>query len=292
MTTRSLSTIGLHTIEAIGDDSPFRSGRLKQLQDVEWVTAHWVDWYTTTRLHSRVDDLISGEYDYFYYANLDTPAHPELAPVYQRQETEDGSHDRRVMIRGQYRGTSARRDQIIAAAFDEFSSGGYESASLRSIAAKAGITHPGLFYHFPTKESLLTSVLREHEEAERREFFKTEPPLTAADFIRRITESFRGELGRPQLLRLRMHLTSEQHSGNDLAREFLARRYERVVGELAEQVRVLKANGAVSSSADDDDAASAIFALYDGLLMHSVSTPNAKAAEIFSDSLARILGKA
>lgn len=75
------STIGLYKTEAIREDSPFRSGPLKQLEDVEWVTTQWVDWYNTTRLHSRIDDLTPNEYEYLYYANLETPAHPELAPV-------------------------------------------------------------------------------------------------------------------------------------------------------------------------------------------------------------------
>lgn len=75
------STIGLYKTEAIRDDSPFRSGPLKQLEDVEWVTAQWIDWYNTTRLHSRIDDLTPDEYEYLYYANLETPAHTELAPV-------------------------------------------------------------------------------------------------------------------------------------------------------------------------------------------------------------------
>ncbi|WP_226351190.1 hypothetical protein [Pseudonocardia sp. ICBG601] len=35
------STIGLFKTEAVRDDSPFRTGPLRQLDDVEWVTAAW-----------------------------------------------------------------------------------------------------------------------------------------------------------------------------------------------------------------------------------------------------------
>jgi putative transposase len=39
------STIGLFKNEAIRDHSPFRVGPLRTLDDVEWVTMAWVDWY-------------------------------------------------------------------------------------------------------------------------------------------------------------------------------------------------------------------------------------------------------
>ena len=60
--------------------------------------------------------------------------------------------------RGSYRGTEEKRARIVAAAFAEFSSGGYESASLRSIAAAAEMSHPGLLHHFPTKNDLVVAV--------------------------------------------------------------------------------------------------------------------------------------
>lgn len=48
------STIGLFKNEAIRDDSPFRTGPLRRLEHVEWVTMAWVDWYSQHRLHSRL----------------------------------------------------------------------------------------------------------------------------------------------------------------------------------------------------------------------------------------------
>lgn len=199
--------------------------------------------------------------------------------------------DRRIMGRGEYRGTTERRSQIIAAAFDEFAAGGYESASLRSIANKAGITHPGLLYHFKTKEILLVAVLREHEEEERRQFFKIDAPHTTEELVRRLTEAFAGERGRPQLLRLRMHMATEQLSGNTMAREFMELRYNRIITELVKQVKLLKDGGAIAPTMDDNGTATLIFALYDGLLMHSLSTPSAPVEESFRESLSLILAR-
>lgn len=75
------STIGLFKNEAIRDDSPFRSGPLRAVEDVEWVTAEWVDWYNARRLHSTLGDIPPDEFEAVYYAGLETPSHPVLAPA-------------------------------------------------------------------------------------------------------------------------------------------------------------------------------------------------------------------
>jgi len=63
------------------DDSPFRTGPLRQLEDVEWVTAEWVDWYNARRLHSTLGDVPPDEFEAAYYAGLETPHQPVLAPA-------------------------------------------------------------------------------------------------------------------------------------------------------------------------------------------------------------------
>ncbi|MDQ1576856.1 MAG: putative transposase [Microbacteriaceae bacterium] len=75
------STIGLFKNEAIRDDSPFRAGPLRTLDDVEWVTIAWVDWYNTRRLHSTLGDVPPEEFEASYYADLNTPSQPEMAPA-------------------------------------------------------------------------------------------------------------------------------------------------------------------------------------------------------------------
>lgn len=74
-------TIGLFKHEAIRDDSLFRNGPLRLLADVEWVTLAWVDWYNQRRLHSTLGNVPPEEFETAYYADLETPAHPALAPA-------------------------------------------------------------------------------------------------------------------------------------------------------------------------------------------------------------------
>ena len=75
------SAIGLFKAEAISAGSPFRSGPLRTLDDVEYATMEWVDWYNSRRLHSTLGDVPPDEFEASYYADLNTPSQPEMAPV-------------------------------------------------------------------------------------------------------------------------------------------------------------------------------------------------------------------
>ena len=70
------STIGLFKNEAIRDGSPFRIGPLRTIDDVEWVTAGWVDWYNHRRLHGSLGWHTPVEYEQDYYAALNREPQP------------------------------------------------------------------------------------------------------------------------------------------------------------------------------------------------------------------------
>ena len=56
-----------------------------------------------------------------------------------------------------------RRDQILDAAFEEFSMKGFKGATIKSIAGAAGLQSPALIYwYFPDKEALFNAVLTTH----------------------------------------------------------------------------------------------------------------------------------
>ena len=62
------STIGLYKTEAVGRNSPFLTGPLRTIDDVEYATMEWVDWYNTRRLHSLLDYVPPDDYESAYYA--------------------------------------------------------------------------------------------------------------------------------------------------------------------------------------------------------------------------------
>jgi transposase InsO family protein len=57
------TTIGLYKHEAVRPGSPFRDGQLTGLDDVEWVTLAWIDWYNQRRLHHRLGLVPPAEYE-------------------------------------------------------------------------------------------------------------------------------------------------------------------------------------------------------------------------------------
>jgi putative transposase len=63
------TTIGLYKTECIRDDSPFRTGPLDRLRDVEQITADWVHWYNHDRLMHRLGRRPPVEYEALYAAN-------------------------------------------------------------------------------------------------------------------------------------------------------------------------------------------------------------------------------
>lgn len=53
-----------------------------------------------------------------------------------------------------------KREEILAAAEEEFARNGYEGASISRIAKRVGVTHVLLYYHFKCKENLFFELLQ------------------------------------------------------------------------------------------------------------------------------------
>ncbi len=62
------SVFGLYKNEAIAAGSPFRTGPLRTIADVETLTMNYIDWYNNHRLHSLLDHVTPEEHEQAYYA--------------------------------------------------------------------------------------------------------------------------------------------------------------------------------------------------------------------------------
>ena len=69
------TTIGLYKTECTRDGSPFRTGPLETLEDVEKITSEWVHWYNTSRLMHRLGRRPPAEAEAEYY-HAHRPDHP------------------------------------------------------------------------------------------------------------------------------------------------------------------------------------------------------------------------
>lgn len=63
------TTIGLYKTECIPDGSPFRTGPIRGVADLEQVTSTWVHWYNTSRLMHRLGRRPPVEAEADYYAH-------------------------------------------------------------------------------------------------------------------------------------------------------------------------------------------------------------------------------
>lgn len=61
------TTIGLYKNECIRADSPFRRGLLRNLADVELITADYVAWYNQQRLMHRLGRVPPAEAEAHHY---------------------------------------------------------------------------------------------------------------------------------------------------------------------------------------------------------------------------------
>ncbi|MDV8009376.1 IS3 family transposase [Rhodococcus sp. IEGM 1318] len=74
------STIGLFKTEAVSKSSPFLQGPIKTIDDIEFATMEWVDWFNTRRLHSTLDYVTPDEFEAVYYSQLSI-LQPEMSPA-------------------------------------------------------------------------------------------------------------------------------------------------------------------------------------------------------------------
>ena len=69
------TTIGLYKTECIRDGSPFRTGPIRTLADLENITSAWVAWCNVRRLMHRLGRRPPAEAEAEYYARLHAGKH-------------------------------------------------------------------------------------------------------------------------------------------------------------------------------------------------------------------------
>lgn len=165
-------------------------------------------------------------------------------------------------LRGYAKGR-AKRQLILDEATALFGEVGYRSASLREIALRVGISHPGLLHHFPTKEGLLQAVLERRDglDSDRFELER----LEGMDMLRRMTDLVEYNATRPGIVELYCVLSAESTASDHPAHGFFVARYLRVVKQCVDAFQVAKAAGQLRDGIDPVTAGRAMVALMDGL---------------------------
>ncbi|MEU1348290.1 TetR/AcrR family transcriptional regulator [Streptomyces sp. NPDC005795] len=157
----------------------------------------------------------------------------------------------------------AKRVEILDQAMSLFGEAGYRGASLRVIANRCGISHPGLLHHFPTKESLLLAVL-EHRDDVDGQWLSVGGPK-GVDRLRRLIGLAALNAERRGIVELFTVLAAEATSADHPAHGYFVERYRDSVMTTALSYAEARDAGALRDEIAPDEAAQQLIALMDGL---------------------------
>ncbi|MBP2328272.1 AcrR family transcriptional regulator [Kibdelosporangium banguiense] len=192
--------------------------------------------------------------------------------------------------RGPYRTGIKRRQQIVAAAAEAFAARGYDGASLRQIAADAGISAAALLRHFERKEDLLAAVL---EWWAGQTTALTEEGETGLAVFERLGEVMRYHTRNRGLLELFVRLTGEATHDDHPARAFIQNRYADLVATLVARLVTAADAGEVAPVTRSQAEAEVRYlcAVMDGLEIQWLLDPGVDLVGLFDQHLAATLDR-
>ncbi len=175
----------------------------------------------------------------------------------------------RGAIRGRRPGANDTRGRILETARSLFARHGVAGTSIRMIARELGITDPAIYYHFPTKQAILESLLVEPG-------YGTLPlherPLSHETMVDQVMHLFGWWIQQPDFTRM---LLREQLAGDHSAVGYLASGDDMWAAEVAAPLRdLLGARG--------DETARVLKDMLTGVLWDALLTYSDEAAEVMA----------
>lgn len=166
-----------------------------------------------------------------------------------------------------------RRENILTAAVELFAVQGYRQTSLRDIAERVGITHPGLLYHFGTKQELLAAVLSRRDQT-NEQVFALGSQAGPREQLRRLLELAAHNATSPGIIELFATLSAEASDPEHPAHDFFAERYRRVVAANQAIFDELAARSELAEGVEVRNLGAALTALWDGLQVQWLYHPD------------------
>lgn len=175
------------------------------------------------------------------------------------------------------RGRSTRED-ILEAALQLFGQVGYRTASLREIASRVGISHPGLLHHFPSKPALLAAVLARRDQVDSAAFeVDRADGVPVGEAFARVVER---NAARPGIVELFATLSAEATSPDHPAHAYFRDRYDAVLADLRADFEELAVDGRLSPAVTPESAARRMVAVMDGLQVQWLLEADRPAARV------------
>lgn len=165
-----------------------------------------------------------------------------------------------------------RRAEIVTAALEVFAERGYRGGSLAAVGERVGLTQQGVLHYFPTKDALLTDVLRLRDALDGQDAAGARPDHDAAGLAGIETLVARNAT-RPGLVQCFTVLAAESVTDRHPAQAFFAARYRTLRPQLAGMLRRELGDPGPSGLAADE-AAALLIAVMDGLQQQWLLDPD------------------
>ncbi len=171
----------------------------------------------------------------------------------------------------------ATRELVLDTALEMFAEQGYRATSVRDIAARCGMTHPGLLYHFPSKAALLMAALQRRDDVdcvdgEVRELGFDQ--LGAREVLRHLIKSARNNAGKRGLVELFANLSVEATAPDHPAHDYFVDRYAALKATVTRSFADLERQDALRPGVVPGIAASQVVAAMDGLQVQWLLDPD------------------
>jgi len=181
-----------------------------------------------------------------------------------------------VTIDGRALRGDATRELVLDTALEMFAEQGYRVTSVREIAARCGMTHPGLLYHFPSKAALLMAALQRRDDVdcvdgETRELLFNQ--LDARAVLRHLVNSARNNSSKRGLVELFANLSVEASAPDHPAHEYFIERYSALKATVTRAFNDLNRDGSLRPGVVPEVAALQVVACMDGLQIQWLLDP-------------------
>jgi AcrR family transcriptional regulator len=193
----------------------------------------------------------------------------------------------RPATRGPYAKGRLRRAEIIEAALDVLAVNGLRHSSLQEIAARVGVTRPGLLHYFGSREGLLMAVLEARDAIDIQDGHASHRPGEPIEdaFLRVLARTRES----PGLAGLYTAFAAEAADPLHPAHDFFKERYARVRAGIEHSLRQEIADGHLSASIDPRLASQQVLAVLDGLQLQWLLDPDLDVGSALASSMKAIL---
>lgn len=187
--------------------------------------------------------------------------------------------------RGPSASTPARRAQIVDAALASFAEHGFERASLRDIAARAGLTHAALLRHFSGKDELLPAALAQREAHEESLAGEIMTASVAGEEI--LSAVLADEFAHPEYQRNWMALAVAATNSEHPAHDFFVGRRERMRTRFTDSPLPTDDSELLTA----DEKVTLVLAMVDGLRIQALLDPSRDALGLLPTFMRLIAAK-